>query len=114
MNGGHGHGQELTGSPLEKISAFGVGSRGAVDGSGALEREMHAGEFESGVFVTKMTRYGYLRTRVVTAELQAASASSFEARARGTTAAVAHGCEQGMGREGGALLRVIQASRWGK
>ena len=66
VNEGHGHSQELIGSPLEKISAFGVGSRGAVDGGGALEREMHAGEFESGVLGTKMTRYGYLRTRVVT------------------------------------------------
>ena len=69
---------------MEKTSAFGAGSRGAVDGGGALERDLHAGEFESGVLVTKMTRYGYLRTRVVTAELQAASALSFEARTRGT------------------------------
>ena len=107
VNGGCRHGQELTGSPMKMISAFGVGSRGEVNGGVALEREILAGEVQSGAFVTKSTRYGYLRTRVVTAELQAASASSFEARARGTTAAVVHGCEQGMGREGGALLGVI-------
>ena len=86
---------------MEKISAFGAGSRGAVDGGGALEREMHVGEFESGVLVTKMTRYGYLRTRVVTAELQAASVSSFEARTRGTTAAAAGKRRQRMGNQGG-------------
>ena len=80
MNEGHGHSQELTGSPLEKISVFGAGSRGAVDDGGALEREMHAGEFESGVFMTKVTRQGYLRLRERTVELGVTSASSFEAR----------------------------------
>ena len=55
MNGGYGHGQELTGSPLEMISAFGAGSRGEVDGGGALEREICVGEVQSGEFMTKST-----------------------------------------------------------
>ena len=62
------------------FSAFGTGSRRDVDGGGALEREMHAGEFESGVFVTKVTRQGYLRLWERTAELRVASVTSFEAR----------------------------------
>ena len=37
-NGKHGHGQELTASPMKVISAFGMGSRGLVDGGGAMER----------------------------------------------------------------------------
>ena len=54
VNEGHGHSQELTGSPLEKISAFRAGSRGAVDGGGALERERErAGEVQSEEFMTK-------------------------------------------------------------
>ena len=52
VNGGCRHGQELTGSPMKMISAFGVGSRGEVNGGVALEREIHAGEVQSRVFVT--------------------------------------------------------------
>ena len=66
-----------------------------VDGGGTLEREKHAGEFESGVFMTKRTRHWYLWTRLVTAKLQAASASGFGHRMRDTAVAVAHGSEQG-------------------
>ena len=39
MNGGYGHGQELTVSPMKVISMFRTGSRGLVNGHGALERE---------------------------------------------------------------------------
>ena len=39
VNGRHGKGRELTVSPVEAFTAFGVVSRGKVDGSGALERE---------------------------------------------------------------------------
>ena len=42
-NGKHGHGQELTMSPMKVISVFGTGSRGMVDGGGALERERACG-----------------------------------------------------------------------
>jgi len=35
----HGKGRELTASPVKAFSTFGTGSRGEVDGDGALERE---------------------------------------------------------------------------
>ena len=76
-NGTYREGRELTVSRMGAFSAFGTGSRRDVDGGGALEREMHAGEFESGVFMTKRTRHWYLWTWVVTAKLQAASASGY-------------------------------------
>ena len=107
VNEGHGHSQELTGSPLEKISVFGAGSRGAVDDGRALEREMHAGEFESGVFVTKVTRQGYLRLRERTAELRVASVTSFEARVWENRGGGDSRLRAENGDRGGALLGVI-------
>ena len=73
---------------------------------------MHAGEFESRVSVTKRTRHRYLWTRVVTAKLQAASASGFGHRTKDFAAAVAHGSEQGMekGRGGLGLYRRAAAA----
>ena len=38
-NGRHGESRELTTSLMKVLSAFGTGSRGLVDGGGALERE---------------------------------------------------------------------------
>ena len=38
-NGKHGTDGELTASPVKAFSTFGTGSRGEVDGDGALERE---------------------------------------------------------------------------
>ena len=54
-NGRYGRGRQLTVSRMGAFSAFETGSRGKVDSGGALEREMHAGEFKSRVFVTKVT-----------------------------------------------------------
>ena len=64
---------------MKVLSAFGMGSRGLVDSSGALEREVHAGEVQSEHGVTKSTRGRYLWAREVTAELRVATASSSEA-----------------------------------
>ena len=82
MNRGYRHGQELTVSPLEVISAFGT-ALGAWSMVAGLWREKKpAVEVESEVFVTKMMRQGYLWMRVVTAKLLAASASGFGHRTR--------------------------------
>jgi len=83
------------------------GSRGAVDDGGALEREMHAGEFESRVFVTKVTRQGYLRLRERTAELRVASVTSFEARVWENRGGGGSRLRAENGDRGGALLGVI-------
>ena len=42
-NGRHGESQELTTSLMKVLSAFGMGSRGLVDGGGAMERERACG-----------------------------------------------------------------------
>jgi len=67
---------------MKVLSTFGTGSRGLVDGGGALEREVHAGEVQSKEFMTKSMRGRYLRAWEVTAELQVASTSSSEAWVR--------------------------------
>ena len=100
-NEGYGHGQELTVSPLEVISAFGTGPEAWSTVAGLWREKEHAGEAQSEEFMTKSTRGWYLRLWERTAELGVASASAIEARKRGTTALVALDCEQRMGIEAG-------------
>ena len=106
-NGRYREGRELIVSRMGAFSAFGTGSRRDVDGGGALEREMHTGEFESGVFVTKVTRQGYLRLRERTAELRVASVTSFKARVWENRGGGDSRLRAENGDRGGALLGVI-------
>ena len=103
----HGKGRELTASLVEVFTAFGAGSRGEVDGGGALEREGEsAGEVESKRRVTKMTRWRYLRAWEVTTNLWVASASSSEAWARESCGGggIRLRAEDGRGRRDGARI----------
>ena len=72
-----------------------------------MERERHTGEFESRVFVTKVTRQGYLRLRERTAELRVASVTSFEARVWENRGGGGSRLRAKNGDRGGALLGVI-------
>ena len=53
-NGGYGHGQELTVSPLEVISAFGTGPEAWSTVAGLWREKEHVGEAKSEEFVTKL------------------------------------------------------------
>ena len=106
-NGGYGHGQELTVSPLEVISAFGMGLEAWSIAAGLWREKEQAVEVESEVFVTKMTNARYLRLREVAAKLGVTSASAIEVRARESYGGGCWKPRTGDGREGGALLGVL-------